>query len=380
MKTDDLQLLRGFRAEIPAPSEETRRRIYAHATSGKSGTLRAFGRRPRRRRLAMMLAALACAGVAIAAGFGAFEGTPPPPGVAREFQLTHLVASTATQAEFKKWRHVDPSKARGVIEVLTADGPEDLWAAPADNGGQCYLIDWSKDYAGANGVLSIQDCTQSHAPPSNLDFSDVWAWTHPNFQTVFGSVYVPATTARLTLGDGSTVKVPVVENLFIDSLPRGTRVQKVAAFDKNGNQVAEATRARHLLGPPSRAYHTQIARIGNELAAAQHAFTRGESSATTVPRLVRALSVLAGAEKRIQDEAAGLKPPWDAEKANAALVKALRDRVATSHAFIARIQGMASIKAADAYVNTTNDKSRGELLLALLRLEHLRYCKSGCGG
>jgi hypothetical protein len=99
-----------------------------------------------------------------------------------------------------------------------------------------------------------------------------------------------------------------------------------------------------------------------------------------VARLVRALSVLAGAEKRIQDEAAGLKPPWDAEKANAALVKALRDRVATSHAFIARIQGMASIKAADAYVNTTNDKSRGELLLALLRLEHLRYCKSGCGG
>src|SRR4051812_14682421 len=33
MKNDDLQLLREFREEIPAPHEATRRRIYAYATS-----------------------------------------------------------------------------------------------------------------------------------------------------------------------------------------------------------------------------------------------------------------------------------------------------------------------------------------------------------
>ena len=51
MTTDDLQLLCEFRAEVPAPSEETRRRIYAYATS-QSKTKRG-GRRWSRRQLVL---------------------------------------------------------------------------------------------------------------------------------------------------------------------------------------------------------------------------------------------------------------------------------------------------------------------------------------
>jgi hypothetical protein len=44
MTTDDLQLLREFRAEMPAPGEATRRRIYAYATSQPTATPDGRGR------------------------------------------------------------------------------------------------------------------------------------------------------------------------------------------------------------------------------------------------------------------------------------------------------------------------------------------------
>lgn len=52
MTTDDLHLLREFRAEIPAPREETRRRLYAYATSQPK--LMFGGRRRRSRQLVLI--------------------------------------------------------------------------------------------------------------------------------------------------------------------------------------------------------------------------------------------------------------------------------------------------------------------------------------
>jgi hypothetical protein len=208
--------------------------------------------RPRRPVLGLVVAvvALACAGVGIAAGFGAFEGTPAPVDVSTNFRLLNQLAGSAVQEGFfLNMPQTDASKAHGVIEIQTADGPEDLWAAPDNKGGQCYLIDWAND-SSTNGVLSIDGCDQSPPPPPNLSFSDVWVQSHPNLMTVYGSVYVPATTVQLTLDNRSTMTVPVVENLFIGSLPRGTKVNKVTAFDKAGNQVAEQTQAAHMILPP----------------------------------------------------------------------------------------------------------------------------------
>jgi hypothetical protein len=51
MTTDDLQLLREFRAELPAPDEETRRTIYTYATSQPKTTR--GGRRWSRRQLVL---------------------------------------------------------------------------------------------------------------------------------------------------------------------------------------------------------------------------------------------------------------------------------------------------------------------------------------
>jgi hypothetical protein len=64
--------------------------------------------------------------------------------------------------------------------------------------------------------------------------------------TVWGTVFVDAATVRVTLASGSTLKLPIVERLFLgsltggqDSLTNGEKVDKVTAFDAAGNEVAD---------------------------------------------------------------------------------------------------------------------------------------------
>ena len=59
--------------------------------------------------------------------------------------------------------------------------------------------------------------------------------------TVYGSVQVDAAAVRLTLDDGSTATLPVVEHLFLGSAARDVKVDAVAALDAAGNQIAEKT-------------------------------------------------------------------------------------------------------------------------------------------
>lgn len=247
---------RELREQYPRPSAaataRARAAVMEHTTDRPRPARLVRNRRQWRPVLlgAAVVVALAVAGVAIAAGFGAFEGTPAPPDVSTNFKQLNQLAGPAVQKGFYlNMPQTDASKAHGVIEIKTADGPEDLWAAPDNKGGQCYLIDYANDNASTNGVLGIDGCEQSPAPPTNLSFSDVWMQSHPNLMTVYGSVYVPAATVKLTLDNGSTMTVPVVENLFIGSLPRGTKVKQVTAFDTAGNQVAEQTHPEHMILP-----------------------------------------------------------------------------------------------------------------------------------
>jgi hypothetical protein len=83
MTTDDLQLLREFRAEIPAPDEETRRRIYAYATNPAPSRWHEASRRlsvpPLHLRFAVpavaAISATAVAAVVFAGALGGSSGT-----------------------------------------------------------------------------------------------------------------------------------------------------------------------------------------------------------------------------------------------------------------------------------------------------------------
>lgn len=194
---------------------------------------------------AVAVGVLAGTGVAIAAGFGAFDGTPAPPDVSTSFTRLNSMADQAIQQGIAaNWPQAEVDKAHGVVEIQTSDGPEDLWAAPSEQGGQCYFVDWANDPSEQDGSkYGFGGCPPSPAPASNISWGDVWIVGHPDLMTISGTVYVDAATVQVTLDDGSTLTLPVVEHLFLGSVPKGTRVDKLTAFDRDGKVVASSTRS-----------------------------------------------------------------------------------------------------------------------------------------
>jgi hypothetical protein len=242
--TDDL--LTTFRCGVSEPSRETAGRIYAFATgSAKPTRRRAFRLRPR---LVLGVAVAALVLVPTGVAFGGkladlFEGTPAPPDVSTSFTRFNRMADQAIQQGISMHLpQADASKAHGVIEVQTSDGPEDMWAAPNDQGGQCYFIDWANDPPQQDGTMyGFGGCPQSPPPTSGISVGDVWIVGHPDLMTIYGSVSLNAATVRLTFEDGSTATLPVVEHLFLGSAVKGVKVDSVTAFDSAGNQLAEGS-------------------------------------------------------------------------------------------------------------------------------------------
>lgn len=250
MTDSELQILIDFRSEVAEPDEETAERIYALATAS---TIRRHHRvewlpRSRRSRLVLALAAAALVVVPTALAFGGrivdlFHGTPAPPEVSVNFRAFNRLADLAIQQGFAaKMPRSDVRKAHGVIEIETPDGPQDLWAAPSDRGGNCYFIDFADDPPGPSGTSGFGGCDPSPPPASNINWGDVWVASHPDLLTVWGSVFLDAATVQVAFDDGSTLNLPVVERMFLGSVAEGAKVEKVTAFDAAGNQVAQWTK------------------------------------------------------------------------------------------------------------------------------------------
>ncbi len=125
-----------------------------------------------------------------------------------------------------KFPHVDVSKAHGVVQTQTPDGPEELWAAPNDQSGLCWFINFANDASGPNGAYGGGNCDSTTPPASNVTFGDFWQLPHPSLLTVDGRVYVDAVTVQLMLADGSTTSLPVVEGLFLGSLDKVKKSHK----------------------------------------------------------------------------------------------------------------------------------------------------------
>jgi len=217
--------------------------VTAEPQQGWNDVLRRAGR-ARRRYMAVVAAVAALIAVpATWAAVNAFEGTPAPPDVSTNFSDFNNFRRVWIQHDMAiSWPQVDVSKAHGVVEIQTADGPEQLWAAPDDRGGQCYFIDWANDAPSQYGKFGFSGCEPLEPPASNVSWGDVWVPSHPTLMTFYGSLYVDAATVQVTLDDGSSLSLPVVERLFLGSFPKSATVEKVTALDADGNVVASSTK------------------------------------------------------------------------------------------------------------------------------------------
>jgi hypothetical protein len=199
-------------------------------------------RRARRRYvlLAVAIAALLLVPASLAL-HGLFQGTPAPPAVQAWFAANKRADEFVRKGFEARYPHANVSQAHGVLEVETSDGPEDLWAAPSDQGGQCSFIDFADDPPGPDGQYGFGGCYPSGGfDPSGIDWGAVWIEPHPTLQTLSGHLTVPATRIEVDLSNGSTLHLPVVENFFLASLSKDERVTGIRAYDDSGAKVATA--------------------------------------------------------------------------------------------------------------------------------------------
>lgn len=180
----------------------------------------------------------------------AFEGKPAPPSVKSYFRSSNKWSARIAKSLERKEPKAIASKAHGVIQVKTADGLLDLWAAPARGGGTCQLIAWQPN-PGHPHTSETGGCYAAAAPAlDNLEWSssgDVW---HRNYNVVNGYVYGNAATVRLTLSNGQTKTLPIVEHLFLGAIPQSLhwrqrpKIVSLTARDAHGHIVGHWRRSR----------------------------------------------------------------------------------------------------------------------------------------
>jgi len=199
-------------------------------------------RRSRRRYMALaaLVGALVLAPAAWAA-VNAFEGTPAPQVIQQHFGYHMVVIDPLTGAIVDLLPAADASKVHGVLQLDTSDGPLDLWAAPeTDGSGTCWFVDWESDLSGGHQI-GHGSCTQgTDAAIAPQTYSDA---NHPAYTVLVGSVTGAETSLDVTLTDGSTTTLPVVEHLFLGAVPSGSEPASITGLDANGDVVASWTAA-----------------------------------------------------------------------------------------------------------------------------------------
>lgn len=204
-------------------------------------------RRSRRRysAIVVVVAALVLAPAAWAA-VNAFEGTPAPQVIQENFVQWNAEAPNLAfvNAQTGFATHVptaDPSKAHGVLQLQTTDGPLDLWAAPASNGRTCWLVAWQSDLDAGNDQ-AYGSCAPATAPSDNLSFgTNQNVQAHPGYTVLSGYAYGDAATVDVTLADGRTATLPVVEGLFMGAFDNDATITSLVARDASGSVVGSST-------------------------------------------------------------------------------------------------------------------------------------------
>jgi hypothetical protein len=208
-------------------------------------------RRSRRRYIAVVAAvAVLVLAPAAWAAVNAFEGTPAPQVIQQDFSY-HRVTINPRTGFVHFIPDADASKAHGVLQLQTSDGPLDLWAAPErrvvhgeplvpknDVSGTCWFVGCESDIS-AEHAIGTGSCTESNDPAITPEtYNDA---SHPAYTVLVGSVTGLETTLDVTLTDGSTTTLPVAEHLFMGALPHGSELASITGREANGNVVASWT-------------------------------------------------------------------------------------------------------------------------------------------
>jgi hypothetical protein len=222
-----------LRREIAPPRHSNRRRIAVAAAVG--------------------IVVLLCAVVATPArGVGGrlldlIQGTLAPPEVqtyftANEETRKHMLAyeEQAGAILHGRFSPVIASQARGLFAIKSVDGPIYLWAAPTEDGRQCWLIQVGTD-AATGSPRGIGTC-EEHEETGAIVPDTTWWADLPDVVIVHARVYDDAITqVDVEVEDAPTVVLPVVGGHALGTIPKGERALAMVGRDQSGSEVARYT-------------------------------------------------------------------------------------------------------------------------------------------
>jgi hypothetical protein len=218
----------------------------------------AVQRRARRpwRRAAVLAAAAAAAALLVSPAFGIggrllalVDGSPAPPEVKTYFadndklreQLFEHAAAAGDQLH-DRFSRVIPDEARGVAAIQSQDGPVYLWAAPTEDGRQCWLIQEGEEKATGRPYGYGACDGLSHTAPLVPDA--VWTAERPSIYVVHVRVYDDSVTSvDVQFEDAPDLVLPVASGHALGTMPKGEepRFDALLGRDADGNVVARAT-------------------------------------------------------------------------------------------------------------------------------------------
>lgn len=123
-------------------------------------------------------------------------------------------------------------------------------------------------------------------------------------------------------------------------------------------------------------YRTRLATIARQADKAQAQAEKG-LSATSLTEIQTRLRSFVSAEQKLGDEVAALKPPKNAEAANAELARGEHDTASEVRAVLPQLAKMTSVKIALSFLNKNLGSATGgrEVDHALTRLKKMGYTK-----
>jgi hypothetical protein len=170
---------------------------------------------------------------------------PPAPSEVKTFfaadnemrEQLFAYADQAGQTLHDRYSPVVADEARGVAAIESPDGPIYLWAAPTEDGRQCWLIQAGAEEATGRpygmGTCDGEDTSKAMLP------SLYGTIERPSVRIVHVRVYDEAITRVDVQVDGAAdLSLPVVAGHALGTVPKDATVTRYVGRDADGDVVA----------------------------------------------------------------------------------------------------------------------------------------------
>jgi hypothetical protein len=149
-------------------------------------------------------------------------------------------AEAAGHALHDRYSPVVAGEARGVAAIESPDGPIYLWAAPTEDGRQCWLIQAGAE-AATGRPYGSGSCDATEAE-SKIRPGTLWTAERPSLKILHARVYDDAITrVEIVIEDGPAVSVPVVAGHALGTVAKGAHVLAFVGRNASSEEVTRAT-------------------------------------------------------------------------------------------------------------------------------------------